>query len=64
MKYPIFTDLVYQDLFGENAKEYKTLLKLSNKENLRHTLYTEIITIISAYENGFAEELKKLVRQK
>ncbi len=58
-KYPYFTNLVYEAIFMENAKEYKALLKLWDKENVRHTLYTEVLNLVSAYENGFAAELEK-----
>jgi hypothetical protein len=58
-KYPYFTDLIYKDLFGENAKEYRQLLKLGARENLRHTLYREMLDVVSGYENGIAEALKQ-----
>lgn len=58
-KYPYFTNLVYEAIFMEHAKDYKTLLKLSNRENLRHTLYSEVLTLVSAFENWFAAELEK-----
>jgi len=58
-KYPYFTNLVYESIFMEHAKEYALLLKLEKNENLRHTLYTEILSVVSAFENGFAHELEK-----
>jgi hypothetical protein len=58
-KYPYFTDLIYKDLFGENAREYRQLLKLGDRENLRHTLYREILDVVSGYENGITEALKQ-----
>ncbi|MEI6728696.1 MAG: DNA-binding protein [bacterium] len=58
-KYPYFTDLIYKDLFGENAKEYRQLLKLGARENLRHTLYREMLDVVSGYENGITEALKQ-----
>ena len=58
-KYPYFTDLVYQAIFWENARQYKQLLKLAKKDNPRHTFYTEVLTLVSSFEHGFTEELKK-----
>ncbi len=58
-KYPYFTNLVYEAIFMENASEYKALLKLWEKENVRHTLYAEVLNLVSAYENWFAAELEK-----
>jgi len=58
-KFPLMTNKVYHYLFGENTAEYKKLLKLWAKENLRGTLYDEVLTAISTIEIGFAHELKK-----
>jgi len=58
-KYAQFTDAVYKSIFHENAKEYKQILKLKSKDNLRETMYAEVLDLISGYENGFAEYLKK-----
>lgn len=51
-KYAQITDLIYQAVFKEKAKEYKTLLKLETKDNLRKTLYAEVLRCISSFENG------------
>ena len=59
IKYAYFTNLIYQTIFKENSNEYKKLLKLKDNENLRHTFYSEILNIVSAYENWFADALKK-----
>lgn len=58
-KYPHYTDLVYQAIFMENSREYKLLLKLEQTENLRHTLYSEVLSVVSQYENWFAHYLKE-----
>ncbi|MFZ2430427.1 MAG: hypothetical protein WAW57_04705 [Lutibacter sp.] len=34
-KYSLYTDKIYQSIFRENAKEYKQILKLSEKEKFR-----------------------------
>ncbi len=57
-KYMVYTDKVYKSIFKENANEYRKILKLENDENVRHTMYSEVLDIISSYETGFAEELK------
>lgn len=56
-KYAQFTDAVYKSIFNENAKEYKQILKLKSKDSARNTMYTEVLDLIAAYENGFAEYL-------
>ncbi|GBU07395.1 hypothetical protein AwDysgo_07260 [Bacteroidales bacterium] len=58
-KYMLYTDMVYKSIFKENSSEYRKILKLEDKENLRHTMYSEVLDIISSYEAGFAENLKK-----
>lgn len=59
IKYPIYTNKIYRSIFKENAEEYRQILKLHNKENVRDTMYSEILRLISSYEAGFAETLKK-----
>lgn len=59
MKYANITDHIYKAVFRENAKEYKKLLKLDNKDNVRHTLYAEVLLLIAAFENGVAFEVEK-----
>ena len=51
-KYAQITDFIYQAVFKEKAKEYKTLLKLETKDNLRKTFYAEVLRCISSFENG------------
>ena len=57
-KYAIYTDKIYQSIFREKAKEYRQVLKLSEKERIRDTFYSEILTIISSYECGLASMIK------
>lgn len=58
-KYAQITDMIYKAVFREKAKEYKKLLSLSEKDNLRRTLYAEVLRAISSFENGAAFEIKK-----
>lgn len=63
-KYAQFTDAVYKSIFHENAKEYKQILKLKQKESARDTMYSEVLDLIAAYENGFADFLRKKKEEK
>ncbi len=58
-KYEQITDLIYKAVFRENAKEYRIVLRLQNEENVRHTLYAEVLLCISSFENGVAYEIEK-----
>ena len=58
-KYEQITDLIYKAVFKENAKEYREVLRLQNEENVRHTLYAEVLLCISSFENGVAHEIEK-----
>jgi hypothetical protein len=57
-KYPIYTDKIYKSIFKENSQEYRQILKLYSKENVRETMYAEVLLLISSFEVGFAEILK------
>lgn len=59
MKYANVTDHIYKAVFKENAKEYRRLLNLEEKDNVRHTLYAEVLLLIAAFENGVAYEIEK-----
>lgn len=53
-KYSQITDFIYKAVFKENAKEYRDVLRLNSKDNVRHTLYSEVLLVISSFENGVA----------
>lgn len=57
-KYPFYTDKIYECIFKENAKEYKQILKLEQKVNVRDTMYSEVLNLIASYEAGLAHEMK------
>lgn len=63
-KYSQLTDKVYKSIFKENASEYKKILRLNSKQSVRSTFYTEILRIISDYENAFALELEDCFKKK
>lgn len=48
-KYEQTTDLIYKAVFRENTKEYRVVLRLQNEENVRHTLYAEVLLCISSF---------------
>lgn len=62
-KYAVYTNKVYQAIFKENAKEYKKILRLAEEDNLRDTLYAEVLRAIASFENGIAHELEKKARE-
>lgn len=63
-KYSQLTDKIYVSIFKENAKEYRQILKLSDNESVRSTMYSEVLDLISAYENGYADFLRKKFEEK
>lgn len=58
-KYARFTNLIYQSIFHENAAEYKKVLNLAAKTNIRETLYSEVLNLIASFESGVAHELEQ-----
>ena len=58
-KYGRYTNLIYQSIFQENAAEYRKVLKLAEKDNIRETMYSEVLNLIASYESGLAHELEK-----
>ncbi|MEZ8633431.1 DNA-binding protein [Vibrio lentus] len=63
-KYARFTNLIYQSVFHENANEYKKILNLASNENVRETMYSEVLNLIASFESGLAFELQKSSEQK
>jgi hypothetical protein len=58
-KYMVYTNKVYVSIFKENADEYRKILSLEKDENVRHTMYSEVLDLISSYEAGLGEKLKQ-----
>ena len=56
-KYSYYTDEIYRCIFKEDAKEYKQILKLEEQENLRDTMYSEVLNLIASFETGLAHEM-------
>ena len=58
-KYAQVTDLIYQAVFKERAKEYRALLRLDKDDNVRRTLYAEVLRCLSSFENGIGYAIEE-----
>ncbi|KAA6335519.1 hypothetical protein EZS27_016266 [termite gut metagenome] len=58
IKYANITDYIYKTIFKENAKEYREVLKLEDKDSARSTMYAEVLLLIASFENGVGYEIK------
>ena len=54
-KYSLYTNKLYVSIFREKAKEYRQVLRLDKRANVRDTFYSEVLDLIAAYECGFAD---------
>lgn len=57
-KYAYYTDEIYKYIFKENSAEYKKILQLQDDDNLRDTMYAEVLKVISSFEIGIAHEMR------
>jgi len=57
-KYAVYTDAIYKAIFLEKSSEYKVILKIEEKENIRDTMYSEILRLIASFEVGIADAMK------
>ena len=55
--------MIYKAIFHENAKEYRALLKLEPKDNVKATMYAEVLRVISSFENGVGSEIDKRAKE-
>jgi len=62
-KYSIYTSKIYECIFKEDAGEYKKILNLTEKDNVRDTMYAEVLKLIASFENGLAHEMKEKSEQ-
>ncbi len=58
-KYPVYTNKIYVAIFKENADEYRKILNLHNNDNTRDTFYSEILDLVSSFECGLADEIRR-----
>ncbi|MER0204089.1 MAG: DNA-binding protein [Nitrosomonas sp.] len=63
-KYAVYTDKIYVSIFREKASEYRKILKLDNRDNVRATFYAEVLDLIASYESGFGDMLQKQATMK
>lgn len=63
-KYALYTDKIYQSIFREKSKEYRTVLNLKEKEKIRDTFYSEVLDLVASYECGLAEMIKQEAEMK
>jgi len=57
-KYALYTDKIYEFIFKEKDKEYKEILRLGDNDNIRETMYAEVLDLIASFEAGLAYEMK------
>ncbi|MEO8324545.1 MAG: DNA-binding protein [Nitrospirota bacterium] len=63
-KYALYTNKIYISIFRERAQEYRQVLRLDKRANVRDTFYSEVLDLIAAYECGFGDMLSKTWREK
>jgi hypothetical protein len=63
-KYAVYTDRIYVSIFREKSRVYRRVLRLSAKDTVRDTFYSEILDLIASYECGFADRLQKAAAEK
>lgn len=62
--YSQITNAIYKAVFRENAKEYREILRLDSKDNVRHTLYAEVLLVIASFENGVGAAIREEYKKK
>jgi len=62
--YSQVTNAIYKAVFRENAKEYREILRLDSKDNVRHTLYAEVLLVIASFENGVGSAIREEYRKR
>lgn len=63
-KYAQITDFIYKAVFKENAKEYRKILSLDSNDSVRHTLYAEVLLVISSFENGVGAAIQNRFKER
>jgi hypothetical protein len=64
MKYAQITDHIYKAVFKENAKEYRKILRLKDNDKPHKTMYSEVLLMIAAFENGVGYEIREKFKAK
>jgi hypothetical protein len=63
-KYALYTNKIYVSIFREKAQEYRHVLRLDNRTNVRDTFYSEVLDLIASYEAGFADVIEQEFKSK
>lgn len=63
-KYGYCTNAIYRSIFHEDAEEYRKILDLTQKEQVRDTMYAEVLTLIASFEAGLAYEIEEAYKTK
>ncbi len=63
-KYGYCTNAIYRSIFHEDADEYRKILGMAQKEQVRNTMYAEVLTLIASYEAGLAYEIEEAYKAK
>ena len=63
-KYALYTNKIYVSIFREKAQEYRKVLRLDKRANVRDTFYSEVLDLIAAYECGFADLISQAFQEK
>ncbi len=63
-KYGYCTNAIYRSIFHEDADEYRKILDMAQKEQVRDTMYAEVLTLIASYEAGLAYEIEEAYKAK
>lgn len=61
--YSNVTNAIYKAVFKENAKEYREILRLDSKDNVRHTLYAEVLLVIASFESGVGAAIRDAYKE-
>lgn len=62
-KYANYTNKIYQIIFRENAADYRQVLKLGKNEQVRESMYAEVLNLIASFENGIASLIEQKGQQ-
>ncbi len=62
-KYALYTNKIYVSIFREKASEYRQVLRLDKRANVRDTFYSEVLDLIAAYECGFGDLISKTFQE-
>lgn len=59
MKYALVSDLIYREVFRGKAKEYREILRSCSKNGDENTLFAEVLSVVSSFEDGVAEAIRR-----